>query len=163
MIAVCAGTFDPITNGHLDVIERASKHFDKVIIAVAMSAGKNPIFTLDERTSLVEGSIITLSNVSVLPFDGMLVDFCHDVGADCIVKGLRVGSDFDYEIQMAGLNKKLAPDVETFFVMASPEYMHLSSSMVRELAAMGGKFCPFVPKNVAESLQKKFEIKTLDI
>lgn len=157
--ALVPGTFDPVTEGHLDIIRRAAKLFDEVVVAVAASAGKGPsgpLFSLDERVSLVEQSVGGLSNVSAVPFEGLLVDLARSTQATAVVKGLRAITDFEYEFQMAAVNFELSPEVETVFIMSPPQYMYLSSSIVRELAQLGGDFGRFVPDCVAQALAEKF-------
>ena len=154
--ALTPGTFDPITYGHLDVITRASQLFDEVVVAVAQSSGKNPLFTLDERVELARAATAHLSNVRVEPFTGLLVDFAADLDATAVVKGLRAITDFEYEFQMAALNYHLKQSLETLFIMSPPEYMYLSSSIVRELASLGAPVDDFVPPVVAEALTRKF-------
>ena len=154
--AVTPGTFDPITFGHLDVITRAAQLMDEVIVAVAASAGKNPLFTLEERTKFAREATKHLPNVKVEPFEGLLVDFANEQGAQVLVKGLRAITDFEYEFQMAALNYQLATELETVFIMSPPQYMYLSSSIVRELASFGSPVDKFVPPHVAEALAKKF-------
>lgn len=154
--AVTPGTFDPITLGHLDVITRASQLMDEVIVAVAASAGKNPLFTLEERAKLAREATKHLPNVKVEPFEGLLVEFAREQGAQVLVKGLRAITDFEYEFQMAALNYQLANELETVFIMSPPQYMYLSSSIVRELASFGSPVDKFVSPHVAEALAKKF-------
>lgn len=154
--AVTPGTFDPITYGHLDVITRASQLMDEVVVAVAASPGKNPLFTLEERAELARKATAHLSNVTVKPFDGLLVDFARQEGAEVLVKGLRAITDFEYEFQMAALNYQLARQLETVFIMSPPQYMYLSSSIVRELASLHSDVEQFVPAPVAEALARKF-------
>ncbi len=154
--ALVPGTFDPITNGHLDVIRRASHIFDEVVVAVALSTKKNTLFTLEERVKLVEEAVEPLSNVTAVGFDGLLTDFAREQNAHCVVKGLRAITDFEYEFQMAAMNWQLHRNVETFFIMSPPEYMYLSSSIVRELASMNGDFCRFVPPNVVPALKAAY-------
>lgn len=139
--AVVAGTFDPITLGHVDIVRRSAHLFDEVIVGVAASKNKGPngpLFSLDERVQLAKDSVADIPNVRVLSFDGLLVDFVHDVDAQVVVKGLREVTDFDYEFQQTAMNYQLAPDMETVFIMSPPEYRYLSSSIVRELASFGG-------------------------
>ena len=154
--AVTPGTFDPITYGHLDIITRASQLMDEVIVAVAASAGKNPIFTLDERAALAREATAHLPNVRVEPFEGLLVDFAREQEAQVLVKGLRAVTDFEYEFQMAALNYELDRAIETVFIMSPPQYMYLSSSIVRELASFHSDVSKLVPPHVAEALSKKF-------
>ena len=154
--ALTPGTFDPITAGHLDIITRASQLVDEVIVAVAASAKKQPLFTLDERVSLVKQATKHLDNVSVEPFDGLLVDFANKKQASAVIKGLRAITDFEYEFQMTAVNYKLSPKLETLFIMSPPQHMYLSSSVVRELASMGSDVSQFVPACVCEALKGKF-------
>ena len=155
---VVPGTFDPITSGHLDIIVRASGIFDELIVGVAHSEDKNgsgPLFTIAERVQLVEQAVAHLENVSVRPFDTLLVNFAEEVGASVIIKGLRVVTDFEREFQMAALNWRLDSKIETMFIMAIPEYMYLSSSAVREIARHGGAVRGLVPDVVCEALERK--------
>ena len=154
--AITPGTFDPITYGHLDVITRAAQLMDEVIVAVAASPGKSPLFSLEERTELAREAVKHLANVRVEPFDGLLVDFAREQGAEVIVKGLRAITDFEYEFQMAALNYQLANELETVFIMSPPQYMYLSSSIVRELARLHSPVDQFVPPSVAAALERKF-------
>ncbi|MGI6045942.1 MAG: pantetheine-phosphate adenylyltransferase [Eggerthellaceae bacterium] len=153
------GTFDPITNGHLDVITRASQLMDEIIVAVAASPAKKPLFTLEERTDLVRKATAHLPNVRVEPFDCLLVDFAQEMEATVVVKGLRAITDFEYEFQMNALNYQLSKQLETVFIMSPPEYMYLSSSIVREIASLDGDFGHFVPPCVEEALIKKFKLE----
>jgi pantetheine-phosphate adenylyltransferase len=144
------GTFDPVTNGHLDVIGRAARLLDRLVVGVAMNAGKGPLFPLEERAELVRAETAAVAArtgcaIDVMPFDGLLIAFAKQVGARMIVRGLRAVSDFDYEFQMAGMNHRLAPDVETVFLMASETNQFISSRFVKEIATLGGDVSSFVP------------------
>jgi pantetheine-phosphate adenylyltransferase len=156
--AVVPGTFDPITSGHLDIIERASGLFDEVVVGVALSPekGGGPLFDVDERADLIRKASAHLGNVSVRPFDTLLVSFADEVGATVIIKGLRVVTDFEREFQMAALNWRLDSQIETMFIMAIPEYMYLSSSAVKEIARHGGSVRGLVPDVVVEALERVF-------
>ena len=154
--ALTPGTFDPITFGHLDVITRASQLMDEIVVAVAASPGKGPLFTLEERTDLARAATAHLANVRVEPFDGLLVDCAREIGAQVVVKGLRAVTDFEYEFQMAALNYQLSNDLETVFIMSPPQYMYLSSSIVREVSRLGGDVSRLVPACVAEALRVKY-------
>lgn len=153
--AVIPGSFDPITSGHLDIIKRASVLFDKVVIGIAKNFIKDPMFTLEERVELVRMATSDITNVSVEPFDSLLVEFAAAKKAHVIVKGLRAVSDFEHEFQMAQLNRELNREVETIFMMASPKYAYLSSSAVKEIAEYGGDVKGLVPSVVEEALKKK--------
>lgn len=152
---IVPGTFDPVTSGHLDIIERAASIFDEIIVAVASSPRKNggPLFPLERRVELLEQAVSHLPHVTVRPFGTLLVDFAEEVGAHVIVKGLRAVTDFEREFQMAALNWRLDAKVETMFIMAVPEYMYLSSSAVKEIARHGGSVRGLVPDHVAEALE----------
>lgn len=153
--AMCAGTFDPITMGHLDVIERASRIFPRVVIAVAIDSSKNPLFSLDERMALVRESTAHLKGIEVKSFHGLLVDFAESAKIRVIVRGLRAFSDFEYEFQMALTNRKLKPEIETIFLMPKQDYSYISSSNVREVAQLGGDTTLFVPPPVQHALKKR--------
>jgi pantetheine-phosphate adenylyltransferase len=157
--AVCPGSFDPVTVGHLDVISRAASMFSKVIVLVSNNASKSPIFSVEERVSMLKASTANMKNVVVDSDDGLLANYTKKVGARAIVKGLRAMSDFEYEFQMALANKKLNPDTETVFLTTSAENMYLSSSMVKQIASMGGDVSDFIPpvihKTVIERLNRK--------
>lgn len=155
-IAICAGTFDPLTYGHLDVIERAFKIFPQLIIGVAASEGKSPLFSLEERIELVKNSISHMPTIILKPFDGLLVDLAESVEAHVIIRGLRAFSDFEYEFQMALTNRKLKPEIETLFLMPKQDHSYVSSSNVREVAKMGGDVSQFVPVSVQNALKDKF-------
>lgn len=152
------GTFDPITSGHLDVIRRASQLFDEVVVGVAASKNKGggPLFTLEERVTLARAVTADLPNVEIESFSNLLVDFAKQIGATAIVKGLRATTDFEYEFQMAMLNYQLEPSLETVFVMSSPAYMYVSSSIVKEVASLGGKIEGLVPGEVEKALCAKY-------
>lgn len=152
--AVCPGSFDPVTNGHLDVLERAAARFDHVIVACTTQAGKNPMFDLDERVELLTEVTAHLGNLEVATFEGLLVDFCRQRGVGVIVKGLRAVSDFESELQMAQMNARIG-QVETFFLTSSPVYSFLSSSLVKEVARFGGDVSSLVPPVVATRLSQK--------
>lgn len=156
---ICPGSFDPVTLGHLDIITRASKMFDRVIVAVLANSSKTPSFSIEERMGLLRESIVNLDNVKIVSFDGLLAYYCRDHGVDAIVRGLRAVSDFEYEFQMALTNKKLNPQLETIFLSADANSMYLSSSMVREVASMGGDISNFVPacihKKIVDRLNKQ--------
>ena len=155
IVAIYPGTFDPITNGHLDIISRASKLYHEVIVAVAVNRGKTPLFTLDERVELARLVIPDFTNVRVIGFDNLLVDCAEQQGANVIVRGLRAVSDFEYEFQMAGMNRYLLPDVETLFLTPSDQYQFISGTFVREIASMGGDVSKFVFPSVEKWLVKK--------
>ncbi len=155
-IVIYPGAFDPVTNGHLDIATRASKLFEKVIIGVYDTPAKNIMFTTEERMELVRQSITDLPNVEVTCFTGLTVDFAKKVGAGAIVRGLRVGADFEREFEMALMNKNLSPDCELVCLMANLKYQFLSSSLLKEVASLGGKIESLVPKAVLAALRKKF-------
>lgn len=157
--ALVPGTFDPITLGHLDIIRRTSQIFDEVVVGVAASENKRgggTLFSLDERVALAKEVTQEFENVEVLPFDNLLVDFAHSIGATAVVKGLRAITDFEYEFQMAMLNFRMSPEFESFFVMSSPDYMYVSSSMAKELASLHGSTQGIVPDIVGEALAERF-------
>ncbi|MEN8253997.1 MAG: pantetheine-phosphate adenylyltransferase [Verrucomicrobiota bacterium] len=154
--AMCAGTFDPITMGHLDVIERASRIFPRVVIGVATNSGKNPLFGLEERMELVRQATAHINGVEVDDFNGLLVDFAESKEVRVIVRGLRAFSDFEYEFQMALTNRKLKPKIETIFLMPKQDYSYVSSSNVREVAQLGGDTSQFVPPPVQRALEARF-------
>jgi pantetheine-phosphate adenylyltransferase len=153
--AVYSGTFDPITLGHEDVVYRAAQMFDKVVIAVAVAHHKKTLFSLDERLALAKEVTQDLGNVEVMLFNGLLIDFVHSQGARVIVRGLRSGTDYDYETQMAGMNRHLAPEVDTIFLHTSASVQHISSTLVREIATLGGKVEGLVSPAVLKALQAK--------
>lgn len=154
-IAVYPGSFDPVTNGHLDIIERASKLFDKLIVAVLINSNKTPLFSVEKRLEFLEESCKNFKNVEVASFDGLLIEFVKKKNADTIIKGLRAVSDFEYEFQMALMNRKLNPEIETVFMMTSNKYSYLSSSLVKEVAKFGGCVRGLIPEVVEKELYKK--------
>ncbi len=155
-IAMYPGTFDPITLGHIDLVQRASRLFERVIVAVAANPGKRPMFKLDERVRLASESLAHLDNVSVVGFGGLTVSYAQDNGVDVILRGLRAVSDFEYEFQLAGMNRHLADKVETMFLTPSEKYTYVSSTLVREIAAYQGDITSFVPDNVEAELRRRF-------
>jgi pantetheine-phosphate adenylyltransferase len=154
--AVCPGSFDPITNGHLDIIERASQLFDEVVVVVGVNNSKNRFFEPDERLDMIREATAGLPNVGVDVFRGLLVDFCRAHGIQVIVKGLRAVSDFDYELQMGQMNRSLA-EVDTLFMPADPHYSFLSSSLVKEVATYGGDVSGLVPESVLRRLRERLD------
>ncbi len=162
---VVPGTFDPITLGHMDVITRSSQLFDEVIVGVAASQGKGahgPLFTLDERVALAKSEVKGLDNVTVQPFDNLLVEFARSVGACAVVKGLRATTDFEYEFQMAALNYRLDKDLEALFVMSSPEHMYVSSSVAKEIARMDGPLKGITSLAVENALRAKYGLDPIE-
>jgi pantetheine-phosphate adenylyltransferase len=155
--AIYPGSFDPMTNGHLDVLERAAKLFDRVIVAIALSESKNPLFTLDERLALMKPAVARMKNVKADVFDGLLVEYAAKQKAQAIVRGLRAVSDFEFEFQMALMNRKLSKNIETIFMMPRESYTFLSSRIVKEIARLGGDVSPFVPPHIATALKKKLK------
>ena len=162
-IAIYPGTFDPITNGHMDIIERASELFDQVIVALARNSQKSPLFSEPERLELIQQSLKECcpdrTNIKADAFQGLLVDYANERGATAVVRGLRAVSDFEYEFQMALMNRKLAPAISTVFLMPHEEYTYLNSTIIRELARYGKDVSEFVPNAVSQALTQKFEIK----
>lgn len=155
--AIYPGTFDPVTNGHLDIIQRASEIFDEVIVAVAASPTKSPFFDLATRIDFIAQEVRSLSHVQVLGFSNLLIEFAQQKDAGVILRGLRAVSDFEYEFQLAGMNRKLSPTIETLFLPPSENLMFISSSLVREIALLGGNIEQFVPDNVQKALQLKIQ------
>jgi pantetheine-phosphate adenylyltransferase len=155
-IAIYPGTFDPITNGHVDIVARASRFFDKVIVGVAVNAGKSPLFSLEERVNLAIKATADFPNVTVIGFGNLLVDCAREHGATVILRGLRAVSDFEYEFQMAGMNRNLAPEVETMFLTPPEKYTFISSSVIKSIAQFNGDISAFVPDVVYKALKNKF-------
>ena len=149
------GTFDPITNGHIDLVRRASLLFERVIVAVAINPGKGPIFDLAERVALAKASLVEIEGVDVVGFEGLLVDFAEAQGATALLRGLRAVSDFEHEFQLALMNRRMNPDVETLFLTPAEQYTFISSSLIREIAVLGGDVSEFVPSCVAVALAEK--------
>lgn len=156
--AVCPGTFDPITNGHLDIIRRGLEIFDEVIVAVAKNPKKMPLFSLEERLELIHGSVKGRQNVRVDAFDGLLVDYVRSNNGIAIIRGLRAISDFEYEFQMALMNRRLDSAIETVFMMPSEEYSYLTSTIVKEVVSFGGSVKDLVPEVVEKALRQKFRV-----
>ena len=154
---ICPGSFDPVTLGHLDVITRASKLFDRVIVGVLVNSSKKPIFSIDERIELLKEVTEHLDNVEIVGFNGLLAQYCEDHGVDAIVKGLRAVTDFEYEFQMALLNKALNPEYETMFMITNTKYSYISSSMVKELAGFHGDLTGLVPCEIIETIEEKYK------
>jgi pantetheine-phosphate adenylyltransferase len=154
--ALYPGSFDPITNGHLDVIQRAAGLFDRLIVAVARDNAKNSLFSVEERVALTSEAIAGIRNVEVMPFDGLLVNFANKLGACALVRGLRAVSDFEFEFQLALMNRKLEPNLETMFLMPREEFTYISSRLVKEIGRLGGNIEPFAPANVVAALKQKF-------
>lgn len=150
------GTFDPITNGHIDIINRGLRIFDKIIVTVAVNPGKTPLFSLEERIEMIEQSIGNVENVEVAQFQGLIADYLKSVNAIAMIRGLRAISDFEFEFQMSLMNRKLNEDVETVFLMPAQEYIHLNSTLIKEVSSFNGDITEYVPKNVEDKLNEKF-------
>jgi len=158
-VALYPGTFDPITNGHLDIIGRAVKLYDKLVIGVALNTSKGPLFSIEERVVMARElaeSVADGTEIEVRPFEGLLMHFAEEVGANAIIRGLRAVSDFEYEFQMVGMNQRLNSDIETVFLMADPRHQAIASRLVKEIARLGGNIDPFVPPIVKARLLEKF-------
>jgi pantetheine-phosphate adenylyltransferase len=153
--AIYPGSFDPLTNGHLAIIQRGLKVFDRLVVAVATNVSKDPLFTVDERRELIRDAIDGDGRVEVDAFGGLLVDYCRRKGVHTVIRGLRAMSDFEYEFQLANMNRKLLPDFEAVFVMTGEDYFYVSARLVREIAQFGGDVSGLVPPNVAEGLRRK--------
>ena len=156
LTAVYPGTFDPITNGHLDILARGGKMFDRIIVAILRNPDKDPLFPLEERVEILKDVVSRWSNISVESFDGLLVDFARARGAQVIVRGLRALSDFEYEFQMTLMNQRLEPGIQTVFMMPSETYSYVSSRLVKEVARLGGDVNGLVPPDVASRLKRRF-------
>ncbi len=154
--AIYPGTFDPVTNGHLDLVARASSLFDHVIVAIAVNSGKQPLFNIDERVTLMQKVVAKYPGVEVIGFDNLLVECADEQGANVILRGLRAVSDFEYEFQLAGMNRHLSPNLETLFMTPAEQYAFISSTMIREIARLGGDVSAFVPNIICNELSKKF-------
>jgi pantetheine-phosphate adenylyltransferase len=152
LVALYPGTFDPITNGHIDLVQRAARLFDRVVLGVADSPGKKPLFNLERRVAMAAEALGQVPNVTVRGFDTLLVHFAREVGGTVLLRGLRAVSDFDYEFQLAGMNRRLAPEVETLFLTPAEQYAFISSSLVREVSKLGGDVSAFVPPLVRQAL-----------
>lgn len=155
-VAIYPGSFDPVTMGHMDIIVRASRLFDKVIVATLINKDKNTLFTADERVNLLEKSLAGFKNIEVAKFDGLLVNYAKKIKATTIIRGFRAVTDFEYELQLALVNKKLCKDIETVFLTTSPENIYISSSMVKQIASFNGDISGFVPKEILKDLMRKF-------
>ncbi len=153
---VYPGTFDPVTNGHTDLIQRASRLFDRVVVAVARDTGKAPVFSTEERVAMVRSALNGQPNVEVVSFDGLLVSFARELGVGVIMRGLRAVSDFEYEFQLAGMNRHMAPEIETLFLTPAEQYTYISSSLVREISRLRGDVSPFVAPVVQAALRERF-------
>lgn len=158
-IAIYPGSFDPMTFGHLDIIERSSKMVDKLYVSVLINSAKNPLFSIDERVSMIKEMTSHLPNVEVTAFGGLLVDYAKEMDASIIVRGLRAVTDFEYELQIAQTNRIVNPDVDTIFLTTSLEYSYLSSTIVKEVASYAGDISQFVPEKIAEAVYNKLNIK----
>jgi pantetheine-phosphate adenylyltransferase len=154
-IAICPGSFDPATNGHIDIIQRSAKLFDKVIVAVLNNPSKDPLFSVEERVEILKKTCSFIDNLEIDSFSGLLIEYAKSKNANAIVKGLRAVSDFEYELQMALMNKKLNPEIETVFMMTSSKYSYLSSSLVKEVARLGGCIRGLVPEIIESEIYKK--------
>ncbi len=154
--AVYPGMFDPVTHGHLDLADRGRRHYDRLVVAVLRNESKEPLFSVEERIALVQEAVAGWDNVEVDSFDGLLVDYAQSVGANVILRGIRVASDFEYEMQMAMMNRHLSADLETVFLVPTEAYSYVSSRLVREVAGLGGNVDNLVPANVVKALKRRF-------
>lgn len=157
--AIYPGSFDPVTLGHLDIIQRAARNFDELIVGVLNNQSKSPLFTVEERVRMLEEVVEEIENVKIMSFSGLLVDFAREQGAKSIIRGLRAITDFEYELQMAQTNSVLYQDVDTLFLTAKVDYSYLSSTMVKEIASFGGQVEKFVPASVCDKIYEKYEKK----
>ena len=157
--AIYPGSFDPVTFGHLDIITRSSKIVDELIIGVLMNKAKTPLFSVEERVKMLKEVTKDLPNVEIIPFDGLLVDFAEQIGADVVIRGLRAITDFEYELQMSQTNQRMKPDIETMFLTTSIEYSYLSSSIVKEVASYGASLNELVPEEIMPDIYKKLNVK----
>jgi len=157
LLAIYPGTFDPITNGHVDIMRRAKPLFDEVVVAIANNSRKQPLFSLEERQALIEATVGKELGITVEPLSGLLVDYARQRGARAIIRGLRAIADFEYEFQLAHMNRQLAPDVETIFLMTGEESFYVSSSLVKEVAGLGGDITKIAPPAVVEALRRKLK------
>lgn len=157
--AIYPGTFDPVTFGHLDIIERSARIFDELIVGILVNNAKHPLFSAEERVEMITDAVKHLSNVKVMYFEGLLVDFARARNAQFLVRGLRAVTDFEYELQMTQTNKVIASDIDTIFLTTSLKYSYLSSSMVRELASFGADISRFVPENVIQKITDKYKVE----
>ena len=153
------GTFDPITNGHVDLVERAARLFDRVVVAIAFSEKKTPLFSLEERVTLCQASLSHLDNVEVTGFNNLLIDFARSQGASCVLRGLRAVADFEYEFQLANMNRAMYPEFESIFLTPSEHLSYISSTLVREIAALNGDVSPFVPVPVNDAIRARYPIE----
>ena len=153
------GTFDPITNGHVDLVERAARLFDRVVVAIAFSEKKTPLFSLEERVTLCQASLSHLDNVEVTGFNNLLIDFARSQGASCVLRGLRAVADFEYEFQLANMNRAMYPEFESIFLTPSEHLSYISSTLVREIAALNGDVSPFVPVPVNDAIRARDPIE----
>ncbi len=154
--AIYPGSFDPLTYGHIDMIRRASRMVDELVVAVLINSAKKPLFSINERVSMIEESFPDLSNIKVTSFEGLTAEFARNAGADIIVRGLRAVTDFEYELQIAQTNRVISPQLDTIFLTTSLEYAYLSSTIVREVASYGGDISKFVPPHIAEKVYQKY-------
>ena len=159
-IAVYPGSFDPVTNGHIDLIQRSATLFDKVVVAILRNSGKTPLFSVDERSEMLESAVLEIGNVTVTNFSGLLVDFADRIGASVIIRGIRAISDYEYELQMALINRRLSSRIETVFMLPAETYSFLSSRLVKEIASHGGAIRGLVPEDVERRLRSRFTPET---